>query len=73
MSAIKQRSMFAAEKVGQNAAGAWRGRSQAQRRMDGQDRACAPDHHRLLRLAGQKAAHGRIRQHGIQRVSGAGA
>lgn len=42
-------------------------------RMDGQDGACAPDHHRILRLAGQEAAHGRIRQHGIQRVSGAGA
>ena len=52
MSAIKQRSMFAAEKVGQNAAA----------RMEGEAK----------RNAG-KAAHGHIRQHGIQRVSGAGA
>lgn len=71
MSAIKQRSMFAAEKVGQNAAARMEG--EAKRNAGWTDRACAPDHHRLLRLAGQKAAHGRIRQHGIQRVSGAGA
>lgn len=73
MSAIKQRSMFAAEKVGQNAAARMEGEAKRNAGWDGQDRACAQDHHRLLRLAGQKAAHGRIRQHGIQRVSGAGA
>ena len=72
MSAIKQRSMFAAEKVGQNAAARMEGEPSAT--PDGQTgrglRARpSPD----TRLAGEEAAHGHIRQHGIQRVSGAGA
>ncbi len=73
MSAIKQRSMFAAEKVGQNAAARMEGEAKRNARWTDRTGACTPDHHRILRLAGQKAAHGHIRQHGIQRVSGAGA
>mgnify|MGYP006927860198 CR=1 FL=1 len=57
MSAIKQRSMFAAEKVGQNAAARMEG--EAKRNARWTDR--TPDHHRLLRLAGKETTHGRIR------------
>ena len=60
MSAIKQRSMFAAEKVGQNAAARMEGEAKRNARWT-QDGACAPDHHRLLRLAGKETTHGRIR------------
>ena len=67
MSAIKQRSMFAAEKVGQNAAA----------RMEGEAKRNAgwTDRTGLARqtITGYSGWHGHIRQHGIQRVSGAGA